>query len=65
MSLRNHRKYLQLHPYRRHTSTPTHFCVQAERDPSGGIWFAPLVYRSDGVDAAIVEICRIFESCFR
>jgi hypothetical protein len=25
MNLRNHRKYLRLHPYRRHSSTPTHF----------------------------------------
>jgi hypothetical protein len=27
MNLRNRRKTLQLHPYRRHTSTPTHFCL--------------------------------------
>jgi hypothetical protein len=30
MNLRNHRKYLRLHPYRRHSSTPTHFWPQRQ-----------------------------------
>jgi hypothetical protein len=30
MNLRTRRKYLQWHPYRRHSSTPTHFCRQRQ-----------------------------------
>jgi hypothetical protein len=30
-------KYLQLHPYRRHSSTPTHFCRQRQCARSIGL----------------------------
>jgi hypothetical protein len=62
MGLRkNNRKYLRLHPYRRHTSTPTHFLPQVQCPLFSGISLPP-ARRGDGVGTAIMGICPIFES---
>jgi hypothetical protein len=57
----NGSKYLQLHPYRRHTSTPTHF-LPSRNVPCFPAFPAALTCRSDGAGTAIMGICRIIES---
>jgi hypothetical protein len=60
-------KWLESHPYRRHTSTPTQFADMAaicpifstaNRHPSQ---VAPSTHPVDGINGAIVEICVDFE----
>jgi hypothetical protein len=64
MNLRTRRKYLQWHPYRRHSSTPTHFCRQRQCARFAGVALLFPPYHRDGAGAAVMEICRIFESRF-
>jgi hypothetical protein len=42
----NRGKYLQLHPYRRHTSTPTHFLTEAQCALFSGLsWLSDASWR--------------------
>jgi hypothetical protein len=63
--LANHRKYLQLHPYRRHRSTPRAIgaiCADGDNVPEDEARPASLRCRRDGIAPAIVGTCRAFES---
>jgi hypothetical protein len=66
MSLRNHRntciKDLQLHPYRRHSWTPRPFLPPTAMFPICLASNAALARRGDGIVAAVMGPCRIFES---